>query len=74
MYMGKRTHAGKLLEFLEEWDGVEALTPEQIRMETDLTLSKFKEAKKHHTVRQYFSKYIETSGSGKHTVYRKRPA
>ncbi len=70
-YMGKQTHAGKLLEFLSKWDGKSTLTPDKIRKVLGLTLGQFKEAKKHKVVQDYFRKYIQTTGSGKNTVYSK---
>ncbi len=70
-YMGKPTHASKLLNFLVEWDGKINLTPTQIRKVTGISLKQFKEARKHPDVQRYFKSYIQTTGSGKNTVYSK---
>lgn len=70
-YMGKQTHAGKLLDFLTRWDGKGSLTPAQIRDETGLSHNQFKEAKRHPEVQGYFKTHIHTTGSGKNTRYEK---
>ena len=68
-YNSEETHAAKLLRWLESNRRPE-FTPEDIREGTHLTPEQFKEAKKHPEVRKYFAGYIETSGSGRNTVYR----
>lgn len=70
-YMGKQSHAGKLLSFLMAWDGKISLTPKQIRAATGLSPEQFKEAKKHPEVQNYFKIHIRTFGSGKNTIYSK---
>jgi len=60
-----------LLDFLDQWDGKSTLTPDEIRKALGLTLGQFKEAKKHKAVQDYFQKHIQTTGSGKNTVYTK---
>lgn len=70
-YLGKQTHAGKLLNFVSQWNDRDSLTPEQIRKELGLTQAQFKEAKKHSSVQNYFNKHIKTIGSGKNAVYTK---
>jgi len=71
-YKGNQTHAGKLLAYLNNWDGKGGLTPDQIRNDTGLSLSQFKEAKKNPTVQDYFDKHITTKGSGRNAVYSKK--
>lgn len=70
-YMGKPTHASKLLSFLTEWDGKTDLTPTQIRTATGMSPEHFKEAKRHPEVQGYFERHIQTAGSGKNTIYSK---
>lgn len=67
-YNGKQPHWAKLLVWLHQWDGSE-VTPEQIRTETGLTLSQFKEAKRHQKVQDFFDHYVITTGSGHNTRY-----
>lgn len=72
-YLGRQTHAGKLLGFLNEQADGAHLTPAQIREATGLTPGQFKEAKKHKAVQEYFQKHFRTAGSGKNTIYTKLP-
>ena len=61
-----------MLQVLVGWDGSVPLTPDDIRQQAGLTKTQYKEARKNSDVKQYFGKYIITTGSGKNTVYRKR--
>ena len=61
-----------MLQVLVGWDGSVPLTPEDIRQQAGLTKTQYKEARKNSDVKQYFGKYIITTGSRKSTVYRKR--
>lgn len=70
-YLGKQTHAGKLLGYLHNQpDGV-TLTPSQIRDKTGLTPGQFKETKKHPQVQRYFKEHFSVTGSGRNAVYTK---
>ena len=71
-YRGQQTSAGKMLQVLVGWDGSVPLTPDDIRQQAGLTKTQYKEARKNSDVKQYFGKYIITTGSRKNTVYRKR--
>lgn len=66
---GQRTGAAILLEWLQHWDGAEPVTPNQIRAETGLTQSQFKEAKKNPEVQDFFRAHVQKHGSGKNAVY-----
>ena len=71
-YRGEQTHAAKLLAWLrDEWSG-EEITPDDIRAETGLTRKQFKEARKHPDVKSFFSSYILTKGSGRHTKFTRK--
>lgn len=70
-YLGKQTHAGKLLDLLNKLAEGVSLSSTQIRDVAGLTIEQFKEAKKNKAVQDYFRKHIETTGSGKNTVYTK---
>lgn len=70
-YMGKRTHAAVLLEFLMQVPDNTNFTPEQIRAETGLDSQQFKEAKKHPEVQNYFKIHIKATGSGATARYTK---
>lgn len=70
-YLGKQTHAGKLLNSLSQLaDGV-CLTPKQIRDVAGLSPEQFKEAKKHKTVQEYLKNHFQIAGSGKSITYTK---
>lgn len=69
-YKGKPTHAARLLEWLDSWEG-EPVTPEIIRQETGLNQTQFKEARRHPQVQSFFENKITTRGTGKNTVYYK---
>lgn len=70
-YMSEKTHAAKLLHWLES-NQTQEFTSQDIRRETGLTLGQFKEAKKHPEVRRYFDDHIEATGSGRNTTYRRK--
>ena len=61
-----------MLQVLVGWDGSVPLTPEDIRQQAGLTKTQYKEARKNSDVKQYFGKYIITTGSRKSTFYRKQ--
>lgn len=70
-YMGKRTHAAILLEFLTQVPENASFAPEQIRAVTGLNRQQFKEAKKHPEVQNYFNTHTKATGSGKNARYTK---
>lgn len=70
-YKGQSTHAAVLLKWLTEWDGHE-VTPQDIRAQTGLQPKQFKEAKKNPVVKSFFASHVETDGSGRNTVYRRK--
>ena len=71
-YKGERTHAAKLLAWLQnEWN-CEEITPDEIRTKIGLTRSQFKEARKHPDVKVFFARNVQTIGSGRHTQYIKK--
>lgn len=67
-YNGRQPRWAKLLTWLYQWDGSET-TPHQIRAETGLTLTQFKEAMRHKRVKQFFQDHVTTTGSGHNTRY-----
>lgn len=68
-YRGRPTSAARLLQWLESWNG-EAVTPDEIREQANLTQSQFKEAKKHPSVKKFFHDCVQVFGSGRNTVYK----
>lgn len=71
-YKGERTHAAKLLAWLQnEWTG-EEITPDEIRSRLGLTHNQFKEARKHLAVKEFFKQNVKAIGSGQHARYTKK--
>ena len=65
------TQVATALAWLQAWDGHD-FTPDEFRRDTGLSQEQFKEVKKATVVRKLWNRLIETSGSGRNTVYRRK--
>jgi len=68
-YRGAKTHASVLLRCLEQCSQGE-ITPAELREQTGLTQSQYKEALRNEVVRTFLHDHFEVFGSGKNTRYR----
>ncbi len=69
-YRGKESHAAKLLQWLQAWEG-ERISLQQVRQNLQLTPGQYKEAARHPEVKTYFDNHIVKTGSGKATCIQK---
>lgn len=71
-FKGKPTHAAKLLQWLQNWDGTQ-ISAQKIRDEIDLTPDQWKEAMKNAAVRKYMESNVRSFKRGRETVYERVP-
>ena len=69
-YAGGETLVSKMLKWLHQWDG-SSVSPNEIRQATGLSQNQFKEVRKHPEIQKFFEAHVTTTGSGRHTAYRR---